>query len=354
MANSSQGNIILTEEEKLKLLQAKQKEIIGSACMKAIKSIEDDLVYPDDDEINIYTDESCQRSLADKIKFFGEKDCIYGTSELSELLQKALVDKEYAPDALFGDYDSITAKEIMDAVDLDTANNNTNATEKIITDFLNKDTNENEVKQDYTEDNLYARQLANLPVDENGNYVIPRITVGHMVFTPTAGHEKLNFKTVYKRNESGSVKINWDTGSVTSTKTGETLGVITEYKRGYNDQEVITDAEYQEDREKDSWHKSMLINSRTGLSEEFDYLGRQINKDQPAKIRIVGIGNLLSDEEEYEEAMLDRALCGAGGSTYALDRQIEEAASGYSDLLSDWMSDDEFNNKPQHSLANGF
>ena len=52
--------------------------------------------------------------------------------------------------------------------------------------------------------------------------------------------------------------------------------------------------------------------------------------------------------------MLNRALCNCGGSTYALDKQIEEASTGYKEMLSDWMTRDEFNNKPQDSLANGF
>ena len=78
---SKTANNELTEEEKEKILRDKQKSIISTACQKAISSIRDTLIYPDDDEINFYTDESCQKSLINKIKLYGEKDGLYGTSD---------------------------------------------------------------------------------------------------------------------------------------------------------------------------------------------------------------------------------------------------------------------------------
>ena len=65
---SKTANNELTEEEKENILRDKQKSIISTECQKAISSIKDTLIYPDDDEINFYTDESCQKSLINKIK----------------------------------------------------------------------------------------------------------------------------------------------------------------------------------------------------------------------------------------------------------------------------------------------
>ena len=350
---SKATNKELTEEEKIELLRKNQKAVISSACKKAIGSIKDSLVYPDSDEFNFYTDESCQKSLVNKIKLYGEKDGLYGTSELCSLLQSAVIDKEYIPDTLFSGQDSDTASIIYESVNIDVENKTDDVTAELIKTYLCK-TCEDEVKQIYTSDNLYAKQLASLPINEDGSYTIPRVTTGHIVFTPNEENKNLNFRTIYKWINSGIAKVDWKTGIVKHSSNNNELGILTEYIRGYNDQDIINDALYQESREQDSWKKSMLINSSTGESEEFDYLGRQINKDKPPKIRIVGIKNLLEDEEKYENEMLNRALCNCGGSTYALDKQIEEASTGYKEMLSDWMTNDEFNNRPQESLANGF
>lgn len=350
---SKTANNELTEEEKENILRDKQKSIISTACQKAISSIKDTLIYPDDDEINFYTDESCQKSLINKIKLYGEKDGLYGTSELCSLLQSAVIDKEYAPDVLFGDSDSKTASTIYDAINLDMKSGADDVTTELIKTYIDRESVD-EIKQVYTSDNLYAKQLANLPINQDGSYTIPRVTTGHITFTPNENNQKLNFRTIFQWVNNGTADVDWNTGIVKRSSNGEALGVLTEYKRGYNDQSTIEDALYQENREKNSWRKSMMINSSTGESEEYDYLGRQINKDKPPKIRIVGIKTLLEDEEKYENEMLNRALCNCGGSTYALDKQIEEAATGYKEMLSDWMTRDEFNNKPQESLANGF
>lgn len=347
------SNTALSEEEQQKLLIAQQKQVLSGACSKVIDFFKDDLIYPEDDEINIYNDESCQKSLTDKIKLCCEKDGLYGSSDLYALIESAIITKEYTPDALYGGSDSNTAEAIFNAINADIKSSGTSETYELIKTYADKENSE-EVKNEYSDDNLFAKQLACLPIDENGIYQIPRVEVGHIVFTPSEGNEKLNFRTIYKWIEINKVSVDWKTGDVIKTETNEKIGTLTEYQRGYNDKELIEDVLYQQDREKDSWNKTIMINSSTGESEEYDYLGRQINKDKPPKIRIVGIKTLLEDEEKYENEMLNRALCNCGGSTYALDKQIEEAATGYKEMLSDWMTRDEFNNKPQESLANGF
>lgn len=347
----------LTEAEKAELLlKQKKKNIIASACVISIKSIIDEVVYPDNDDYSKYTDESCQKSLLNKIRFYAEKDILYNTTELTELLQKAIVDKEYTPDGLFVDSDSQTAQDISDKIDAeleeDMPTGETLA--ELLSTYLHLD-NPNEVEQVYTEYNLYAKQLANLPLNsETGTYTIPQITVGHMVFLPDDGFEDINFRTIYHWDKDGIATIDYATGTVTRNSDNKKLGTIVEYKAGYNGNEIIEDAEYQEGRESDMWQKSMLINSKTGESEEYDYKGRRINADEPAKIKIFGIENLLADEETYENEMTNRAICGYGGSTYALDKQIAEAAAGYKEMLSDWVSQTEFENNPQSSLAKSF
>ena len=62
----------------------------------------------------------------------------------------------------------------------------------------------------------------------------------------------------------------------------------------------------------------------------------------------------MEDKTLYEENSFNRALSGCGGSTIAIDREINEAKTGYKTLLTDWMSEKAFDNNPQHSLANGF
>lgn len=338
------------------LLKQKKKDIIASACAISIKSITDEIIYPDDITYSKYNDASCQMSLLDRIKLYAEKDIICSTSEMTGLLQKVLVDKEYTPDGLYIDIDSQAAKDMSDAIDLELKE--TKSTGEILAEllsiYLHTDSND-EVEEVYTEYNLYAKQLANLPLDpETGLYTIPKVTVGHMVFLPDAGFENLNFKTIYHWNENGTVEIEYSTGIVIRKSDSKKLGTIVEYKAGYNGNETIEDALYQEDREADMWQKSMLISCKTGESEEYDYKGRRINTNEPAKIKIFGIENLISDEETYENEMTNRAICGYGGSTYALDKQIEEASTGYKELLSDWVTQSEFEDNPQASLARGF
>ena len=346
-----------TEAEKAELLlKQKKKDIIASACAISIKSIIDEVVYPEDDDYSKYTDESCQKSLLNKIRFYAEKDVLYGTTELTELLQKALIDKEYTPDGLYVEDDSQAAQDILRVIDIeledDVPTGETLA--ELLSVYLYLD-NSDEVRQVYTGYNLYAKQLENLPLDpETGAYTIPKVTVGHMVFLPDNGFENINFRTIYHWNENGVVTIDYSTGTVIRNSDNKKLGIIVEYKAGYNGNETIENAEYQESRESNMWQKSMLINSKTGESEEYDYKGRRINADEPAKIKIFGIENLLADEEAYETEMTNRAICGYGGSTYALDKQIEEVATGYREMLSDWMSQNEFDDNPQASLAKGF
>ena len=348
----------LTPAEKAELLlKQKKKDIIASACAISIKSITGEMVYPDDITYSKYSDTSCQMSLLNRIRLYAEKDIICSTSEMTELLQKALVDKEYTPDGLYVEDDSQAAKDMSDAIDLELkeAVSTGEILAELLSIYLHVDNTDDEVEQVYTEYNLYAKQLANLPLDpETGLYTIPKVTVGHMVFLPETGFENLNFKTVYHWNENGTVEINYSTGAVTRKSDSKKLGIVVEYKAGYNGNETIEDALYQEDREANMWQKSMLISCKTGESEEYDYKGRRINTDEPAKIKIFGIENLISDEETYENEMTNRAICGYGGSTYALDKQIEEASTGYRELLSDWVTQSEFEDNPQSSLAKGF
>lgn len=345
----------LTEEQKEELLKQKKKAIIAAACPIAIKSIVEEVVYPDDDDFCKYTDSSCQMSLLNKIRFYAEKDVIYNSTELTELLQKAIVDKEYEPDGMYIEADSQTAKDILGVIELELDGDASGeALAELLSVYLHLE-NDDESEQVYTEYNLYAKQLANLPLDpETGAYTIPKVTVGHIVFLPDKGFEDINFRTVYHWNESGIVTIDYSTGIVTRKSDNKKLGTVVEYKAGYNGNETIEDALYQEDRESDMWQKSMLINGKTGESEEYDYKGRRINADEPAKIRIFGVENLLADEETYETEMTNKAICGYGGSTYALDKEIAEAATGYRQMLSDWMTQTEFDDNPQMSLARGF
>ena len=50
------SNTALSEEEQQKLLIAQQKQVLSGACSKVIDFFKDDLIYPEDDEINIYND----------------------------------------------------------------------------------------------------------------------------------------------------------------------------------------------------------------------------------------------------------------------------------------------------------
>ena len=392
----------------IELLKKKCKiNLINASCNKAIKKNKVNFIYPSKEELMLLDDESCQKTAIDKILRNITKDMANNTNTMREMILSLMTEKTYTADEMFSDVDSALYEKIDEALEEDlkvvygeylkkaemlltamggaksggtssssalianpppvTNPDNTKTYEVIscILDESYKDDSDLYPDEDNhyykpnksTNENLYAKWIEQIPIDPNTlTYTMPKIVVGHMDFEPEKNYSNLNFRTIYNWEKQGKVLIDYKTGTVLLKETREKLGRVVEYSRGYNDQETIQELENKEREaeENDSSYKAMRINSQTGLSEEYDSSGKRINENKLAKIRIVGIEALMEDKTLYEENSFNRALSGCGGSTIAIDREINEAKTGYKTLLTDWMSEKAFDNNPQHSLANGF
>ena len=395
----------------IELLKKKCKiNLINASCNKAIKKNKVNFVYPSKEELMLLDDESCQKTAIDKILRNITKDMANNTNTMREMILSLMTEKTYTADEMFSDVDSALYEKIDEALEEDlkvvygeylkkaemlltaiggaksgtssstssstlpiinpppvTNPDNTKTYEVIscILDESYKDDSDLYPDEDNhyykpnksTNENLYAKWIEQIPIDPDTlTYTMPKIVVGHMDFEPEENYSNLNFRTIYNWEKQGKVLIDYKTGTVLLKETREKLGRVVEYSRGYNDQETIQELENKEREaeENDSSYKAMRINSQTGLSDEYDSSGKRINENKLAKIRIVGIEALMEDKTLYEENSFNRALSGCGGSTIAIDREINEAKTGYKTLLTDWMSEKAFDNNPQHSLANGF
>ena len=395
----------------IELLKKKCKiNLINASCNKAIKKNKVNFVYPSKEELMLLDDESCQKTAIDKILRNITKDMANNTNTMREMILSLMTEKTYTADEMFSDVDSALYEKINEALEEDlkvvygeylkkaemiltaiggaqsgTSSSTSSSTSPIINpppvtnpddtktyeviscilDESYKDDSDLYPDEDNhcykpnksTNENLYAKWIEQIPIDPDTlTYTMPKIVVGHMDFEPEENYSNLNFRTIYNWEKQGKVLIDYKTGTVLLKETREKLGRVVEYSRGYNDQETIQELENKEREaeENDSSYKAMRINSQTGLSEEYDSSGKRINENKLAKIRIVGIEALMEDKALYEENSFNRALSGCGGSTIAIDREINEAKTGYKTLLTDWMSEKAFDNNPQHSLANGF
>lgn len=395
----------------IELLKKKCKiNLINASCNKAIKKNKVNFVYPSKEELMLLDDESCQKTAIDKILRNITKDMANNTNTMREMILSLMTEKTYTADEMFSDVDSALYEKLNEALEKDlkvvygeylkkaemlltaiggaqsrTSSSTSSSTSPIInpppvtnpdntktyeviscildesykddSDLYPDEDNHYYKPNKSTNENLYAKWIEQIPIDPNTlTYTMPKIVVGHMDFEPEENHSNLNFRTIYNWEKQGKVLIDYKTGTVFSKETREKLGRVVEYSRGYNDQETIQELENKEREaeENDSSYKAMRINSQTGLSEEYDSSGKRINENKLAKIRIVGIEALMNDKALYEENSFNRALSGCGGSTIAIDREINEAKTGYKTLLTDWMSEKAFDNNPQHSLANGF
>ena len=395
----------------IELLKKKCKiNLINASCNKAIKKNKVNFVYPSKEELMLLDDESCQKTAIDKILRNITKDMANNTNTMREMILSLMTEKTYTADEMFSDVDSALYEKIDEALEEDlkvvygeylkkaemlltaiggaksgTSSSTSSSTSPIInpppvtnpdntktyeviscildesykddSDLYPDEDNHYYKPNKSTNENLYAKWIEQIPIDPDTlTYTMPKIVVGHMDFEPEENHSNLNFRTIYNWEKQGKVLIDYKTGTVFSKETREKLGRVVEYSRGYNDQETIQELENKEREaeENDSSYKAMRINSQTGLSEEYDSSGKRINENKLAKIRIVGIEALMEDKTLYEENSFNRALSGCGGSTIAIDREINEAKTGYKTLLTDWMSEKAFDNNPQHSLANGF
>ena len=392
----------------IELLKKKCKiNLINASCNKAIKKNKVNFVYPSKEELMLLDDESCQKTAIDKILRNITKDMANNTNTMREMILSLMTEKTYTADEMFSDVDSALYEKIDEALEEDlkvvygeylkkaemlltaiggaksggtssssalianpppVTNPDDTKTYEVISCILDesyKDDSDLYPDEDNhyykpnksTNENLYAKWIEQIPIDPDTlTYTMPKIVVGHMDFEPEENYSNLNFRTIYNWEKQGKVLIDYKTGTVLLKETREKLGRVVEYSRGYNDQETIQELENKEREaeENDSSYKAMRINSQTGLSEEYDSSGKRINENKLAKIRIVGIEALMEDKTLYEENSFNRALSGCGGSTIAIDREINEAKTGYKTLLTDWMSEKAFDNNPQHSLANGF
>ena len=392
----------------IELLKKKCKiNLINASCNKAIKKNKVNFVYPSKEELMLLDDESCQKTAIDKILRNITKDMANNTNTMREMILSLMTEKTYTADEMFSDVDSALYEKLDEALEEDlkvvygeylkkaemlltaiggaksggtssssalianpppvTNPDNTKIYEVISCILHESYKDDSDLYPDgdnhyykpnkSTNENLYAKWIEQIPIDPDTlTYTMPKIVVGHMDFEPEENHSNLNFRTIYNWEKQGKVLIDYKTGTVFSKETREKLGRVVEYSRGYNDQETIQELENKEREaeENDSSYKAMRINSQTGLSEEYDSSGKRINENKLAKIRIVGIEALMEDKTLYEENSFNRALSGCGGSTIAIDREINEAKTGYKTLLTDWMSEKAFDNNPQHSLANGF
>ena len=395
----------------IELLKKKCKiNLINASCNKAIKKNKVNFVYPSKEELMLLDDESCQKTAIDKILRNITKDMANNTNTMREMILSLMTEKTYTADEMFSDVDSALYEKLDEALEEDlkvvygeylkkaemlltaiggaqsgTSSSTSSSTSPIInpppvtnpdntktyeviscildesykddSDLYPDEDNHYYKPNKSTNENLYAKWIEQIPIDPDTlTYTMPKIVVGHMDFEPEENHSNLNFRTIYNWEKQGKVLIDYKTGTVFSKETREKLGRVVEYSRGYNEQETIQELEdkEREAEENDSSYKAMRINSQTGLSEEYDSSGKRINENKLAKIRIVGIEALMEDKTLYEENSFNRALSGCGGSTIAIDREINEAKTGYKTLLTDWMSEKAFDNNPQHSLANGF
>ena len=395
----------------IELLKKKCKiNLINASCNKAIKKNKVNFVYPSKEELMLLDDESCQKTAIDKILRNITKDMANNTNTMREMILSLMTEKTYTADEMFSDVDSALYEKLDEALEEDlkvvygeylkkaemlltaiggaksgTSSSTSSSTSPIInpppvtnpdntktyeviscildesykddSDLYPDEDNHYYKPNKSTNENLYAKWIEQIPIDPDTlTYTMPKIVVGHMDFEPEENYSNLNFRTIYNWEKQGKVLIDYKTGTVFSKETREKLGRVVEYSRGYNDQETIQELENKEREaeENDSSYKAMRINSQTGLSEEYDSSGKRINENKLAKIRIVGIEALMEDKALYEENSFNRALSGCGGSTIAIDREINEAKTGYKTLLTDWMSEKAFDNNPQHSLANGF
>ena len=395
----------------IELLKKKCKiNLINASCNKAIKKNKVNFVYPSKEELMLLDDESCQKTAIDKILRNITKDMANNTNTMREMILSLMTEKTYTADEMFSDVDSALYEKLDEALEEDlkvvygeylkkaemlltaiggeksgTSSSTSSSTSPIInpppvtnpdntktyeviscildesykddSDLYPDEDNHYYKPNKSTNENLYAKWIEQIPIDPDTlTYTMPKIVVGHMDFEPEENHSNLNFRTIYNWEKQGKVLIDYKTGTVFSKETREKLGRVVEYSRGYNEQETIQELEdkEREAEENDSSYKAMRINSQTGLSEEYDSSGKRINENKLAKIRIIGIEALMNDKALYEENSFNRALSGCGGSTIAIDREINEAKTGYKTLLTDWMSEKAFDNNPQHSLANGF
>ena len=395
----------------IELLKKKCKiNLITASCNKAIKKNKVNFVYPSKEELMLLDDESCQKTAIDKILRNVTKDMANNTNTMREMILSLMTEKTYTADEMFSDVDNALYEKFDEALEEDlkvvygeylkkaemlltaiggaqsrTFSSTSSSTSSIInpppvtnpdntktyeviscildesykddSDLYPDEDNHYYKPNKSTNENLYAKWIEQIPIDPDTlTYTMPKIVVGHMDFEPEENYSNLNFRTIYNWEKQGKVLIDYKTGTVLLKKTREKLGRVVEYSRGYNDQETIQELENKEREaeENDSSYKAMRINSQTGLSEEYDSSGKRINENKLAKIRIVGIEALMEDKTLYEENSFNRALSGCGGSTIAIDREINEAKTGYKTLLTDWMSEKAFDNNPQHSLANGF
>lgn len=395
----------------IELLKKKCKiNLINASCNKAIKKNKVNFVYPSKEELMLLDDESCQKTAIDKILRNITKDMANNTNTMREMILSLMTEKTYTADEMFSDVDSALYEKLDEALEEDlkvvygeylkkaemlltaiggaksgTSSSTSSSTSPIInpppvtnpdntktyeviscildesykddSDLYPDEDNHYYKPNKSTNENLYAKWIEQIPIDPDTlTYTMPKIVVGHMDFEPEENYSNLNFRTIYNWEKQGKVLIDYKTGTVLLKETREKLGRVVEYSRGYNDQETIQELENKEREaeENDSSYKAMRINSQTGLSEEYDSSGKRINENKLAKIRIVGIEALMEDKTLYEENSFNRALSGCGGSTIAIDREINEAKTGYKTLLTDWMSEKAFDNNPQHSLANGF
>lgn len=404
------GNIDIRPDGPITIESLKKKckiNLINASCNKAIKKNKVNFVYPSKEELMLLDDESCQKTAIDKILRNITKDMANNTNTMREMILSLMTEKTYTADEMFSDVDSALYEKIDEALEEDlkvvygeylkkaemlltaiggaksggtssssalivnpppVMNPDDTKTYEVISCILDesyKDDSDLYPDEDNhyykpnksTNENLYAKWIEQIPIDPDTlTYTMPKIVVGHMDFEPEENYSNLNFRTIYNWEKQGKVLIDYKTGTVLLKETREKLGRVVEYSRGYNDQETIQELENKEREaeENDSSYKAMRINSQTGLSEEYDSSGKRINENKLAKIRIVGIEALMEDKTLYEENSFNRALSGCGGSTIAIDREINEAKTGYKTLLTDWMSEKAFDNNPQHSLANGF
>lgn len=399
------------EQITIELLKKKCKiNLINASCNKAIKKNKVNFVYPSKEELMLLDDESCQKTAIDKILRNVTKDMANNTNTMREMILSLMTEKTYTADEMFSDVDNALYEKLDEALEEDlkvvygeylkkaemlltaiggtqsgTSSSTSSSTSPIInpppvtnpdntktyeviscildesykddSDLYPDEDNHYYKPNKSTNENLYAKWIEQIPIDPDTlTYTMPKIVVGHMDFEPEENYSNLNFRTIYNWEKQGKVLIDYKTGTVLLKKTREKLGRVVEYSRGYNDQETIQELENKEREaeENDSSYKAMRINSQTGLSEEYDSSGKRINENKLAKIRIVGIEALMEDKTLYEENSFNRALSGCGGSTIAIDRETNEAKTGYKTLLTDWMSEKAFDNNPQHSLANGF
>lgn len=405
------SDTIVTENKTITIESLKticKKNLITASCNKTLAKNKVNFIYPNAEELMLLDDESCQKTAIDKLLRNSTKDMTNNTNTMCETILSMMINNTYTADEMFSDVDSVLYERLDDALKYDlqtvykeylekaekilailnapgsgsTSSSSTTKliypppvtnpektkTYKIISSLL-----DDSYKDDYelcpdednhcykkdksTNENLYAKWIEQIPIDpETLTYTMPKIVVGHMDFEPEDNYTNLNFRTIYNWEKQGKVLIDYKSGTVFSKETREKLGRVVEYARGYNDQETIQnlEAKEREAEENDSSYKAIRINSKTGLSEEYDSSGKRINANKLAKIRIMGIEALMNDKEQYEENSFNRALSGCGGSTIAIDREINEAKTGYKTLLTDWMSEKSFDNNPQHSLANGF